>query len=165
MNYYNVNKLSTRYKIIERIKTNKKCKMKNMLLDTICYKSIDLLLIRRRKSLRRAWVIIFSILFVGCSTPSSVVKKTMNAYIQKDSETVFKYYYNLSDSDKENLRKEFKNDNDEYNIVNFKIQDERIFSNREKAEVIIKCFFKNGNEVTDNKPLVKTRSGWKLVRD
>ena len=110
-------------------------------------------------------VIIFSVLFISCSTPSSVVKKTMSAYVQKDADKVFKYYYNLSDTDKENLRIEFENYDDDRSILNFKIQDERIFNNNEKAEVIVKCFFKSGIEVTTNTPLVKTRSGWKLVRD
>ena len=115
--------------------------------------------------LLKTFVIIFGLLFIGCSTPSSVVKKAMNAYIQKDADMVFKYYYNLSDEEKENLRIEFKSDDDNIRIVKFEIQDERRFNNRENAEVIVKCFFKSGNEVTTNTPLVKTRSGWKLVRD
>ena len=100
----------------------------------------------------------------GSGSPSSAVKNALNAYLKKDAETVFKYYYNLSDYQKESLRQELASDSD-YNLVKFEIQDERIFDNGEKAEVIVKLILKNGNENTGNLQLVKTGSGWKLVRN
>jgi len=101
---------------------------------------------------------------VSGNTPSSAVKKALNAYVKKDAEEVFKYYYNLLDYQKERLRYELENDND-YSLVKFEIQDERIFDNGEKAEVIVKVFAKNGSEQITKMPLVKTSSGWKLVQN
>ena len=111
-------------------------------------------------------VMICGLLFTGCSgggTPSSVVSKAMEALIKKDAETVFKYYYNLSDYQKKELRDGLSRDSD-YDLVKFGIQDERIFDNGEKAEVIVKGLCKNGSERTNKLSLVKTSNGWKLVQ-
>ena len=100
----------------------------------------------------------------GGNTPSSVVKKALNAIIKKDADTAFTYFYNLSENEKESERRQLESDSD-YSIVKFEIQDERIFDNGEKAEVIVKVFFKNGSDYINKIPLVKTSNGWKLVKN
>ena len=101
--------------------------------------------------------------FTGCSSnsPSDVVKKAFNAVKQKDVDTFLKYTFGISDSLEERLRNEDGIDRMS-DFVKFEIQDERIFDNGEKAEVVIKFFRENGNNKTENMPLVKTKSGWKI---
>ena len=96
------------------------------------------------------------------NTPSSAVKKVLNAVIKNDADEVIKHFYNLSESEKNNLRAGVEREKDR-GIVSFEIQDERIFDNGEKAEVIVKSVTKNGREETDKYSLVKTSSGWKLL--
>ena len=113
-----------------------------------------------------ASIMICGLLFTGCGgdSPSSVVKKALNATIQKNADAVFKYYYNLSDYDKKSLRETIGRDHGDYDLVKFTIQDERIFDNGEKAEVVVKFLFKNGHETTTKLQLVKTGNGWKINR-
>jgi hypothetical protein len=96
----------------------------------------------------------------GSSTPSSVTKKALNAWVKGDVDKFIECVYDLSNSHKERVREELKEDE----LVKFEIQDERIFDNGEKAEVIVKFFFKgdSGDGETDKLKLVKTGSGWKL---
>jgi len=107
-------------------------------------------------------VMICGLLFSGCSsdTPSSVVKKMLNAAKQKDGDAFVKYWYDLSDSDKMLLRNEVKRG--DYNDVKFEIKDERIYDNGEKAEVIVIFFDKEGDKEKTYIQLIKTSNGWKI---
>ena len=119
-------------------------------------------------SLLVANIIICGLLFTGCgvggNSPSSVVEKALNASIKRDADAALKCYYNVSDDEKESLRRLLAKEESDYDVVKFEIQDERIFDNGEKAEVIVKVLLRNGRTDTNGLQLVKTSSGWKIRR-
>jgi hypothetical protein len=102
------------------------------------------------------------------NSPSSVVKEAFTAFLKQDAETFLGYFYDLSASQKMKLREKIGkpsgkvdeiNDGKDYTKM-FEVQDERIFDNGEKAEVILKF---HGHEKTEKISLVKTSSGWKML--
>ena len=122
-------------------------------------------------------ILICGLFFTGCSiganSPSSIVKKVLNAVIEKDA-SAWKYFYNTSDSQKNELRELFREIEEGTalnTLVKFKIQDERIFDNGKKAEVIVETIHKHPSEQgeefsrTEKFSLVKTKNGWKILWD
>ena len=113
----------------------------------------------------------------GSNSPSSVVKKTWNAYIQKNYDEYLKYWHQVPFGLTTEAMNEFMNtkltlfdielDRTIHDLgpVKFEIQNERIFNNGEKAEVIAKFFYKEGEVHTFSQLLVKTSSGWKFTLD
>ena len=91
------------------------------------------------------------------------MKKALEALVREDFDTFFNYCYGLSDTEKELGRSNALKDTNP--IVKFKIQDERIFDNGEKAEITVKYFKKNGDVKTEKASLLKTKSGWKIVSE
>jgi hypothetical protein len=145
------------------------------------------------------FTLICGLLFTSCggggNSPSSVVKKALNAHKQKNVEELSKYFYDISDSDKVAMRRyyfekfdydkclrqnsgfasdsevesycrevavNFEKYRNDIEIVKFEIQDERIFDNGEKAEVVVKIFYRGGEEHTEKMQLMKTSNGWKF---
>ena len=108
-------------------------------------------------------VVAIATMFTGCgcgNSPSSVVEKAAKAILQKNYEEYILYTYNISERDKNRLlqsSKIFWHD-----PVKFEIQEERIYDNGEKAEVILKYYFNNGTHQKQEIPLVKTSNGWKI---
>ena len=120
--------------------------------------------------------VVLIIAMSGCAgdKPSSVVKKVVNAVMQKNADEVFKYLYDRPDIIKMRIHDEWEERDDSSSdgvhtyfiysgVVKFEIQSERIFDNGEKAEVIVKSFLKSGKERTDHFQLVKTSNGWKII--
>ena len=109
-------------------------------------------------------IVICGLFFTSCGgTPSSIVKKAMNAVMKKDADKYFEYAYYLDTYDKQIFIQRVVDS--ESRLEKFEIQDERIFSNGEKAKVFVKVFYESGNVGTDIIVLDKFSSGWKIVED
>ena len=112
-------------------------------------------------------VVFCGLMFIGCggnsNSPSSVVERANKAIIQKDVDAYLKCFYDISDRNVEDLRQALKEET-EWDIVKFEILDESIFDNGEKAKVTFKVGMRNGSEDTYTVNLVKTKSGWKILR-
>ena len=133
---------------------------------------------------------LFDNLISNGDTPSNVVRKAYNALLNKDFETYLTYLYEVPEASDlmlakvvfipfaEKLVEEFG-----LSVVNVEIQNERIFNNGEKAEVIVildieldnldkfeldeyfKEYLKNGITRTEKVSLVNTNNGWKIISD
>ena len=100
-------------------------------------------------------------------SPSSVLNKSLNAWVQKDADTAFLYFYNPPISKEQWLYAVGGGDGSGggKSIANFEILGEQISDNGENATVTVKLFGLGGraSEKTEEMLLIKTKDGWKLI--